>query len=233
MIKYDQHFMIDEELIKRIVSYLDIQQNESVIEIGAGNGALSSELYTKTKNLNLVEIDKELISGLKEKFKDVKILNKNVLNMELKYDKIVGNIPYNISEPLFNKLLKSNFKKAIFTVPNNFLISPLLNKLMNTFFKIETLEIVDKDKFKPKPRVLSKVISVEHKKLNDNERILKEVYINQTKKLMNAFEDAYFHVLKLSKKQTKEKIPAFEFLEKRVYMLNTKEMSKIVEFLNI
>lgn len=233
MVKYEQHFMTDDELIKRIVNYLDIQKDENVLEIGAGKGALSSELHKKTKNLTLVEIDKELISFLKEKFKDVKILNKNVLKMELNYDKIVGNIPYNISEPLFNKLVKSNFKKAIFTVPNNFLISPFLNKLMNIFFKIETLEIVDKNKFKPKPRVVSKVISVEHRKLNDNEKILREIYVNQSKKLRNAFEDAYFKILKLTKKQSKEKILDLKFLEKRVYMLNTSEMTKIIEFLKI
>ena len=225
--------MIDNELVKRIVSYLDIQKDESVIEIGAGKGVLSEELYKKTKNLTLVEIDKELIPVLKEKFNDVKILNKNVLKLELNYDKIIGNIPYAICEPLFNKLLKGDFKKAVFTVPDDFLENGILAKIMKILLKTETLEIIGKDKFKPKPRALSKVISIEHKKLNENERILKEIYINQAKKLRNAFEDGFCKILKSTKKQAREKVPFLSFLEKRVYMLNTDEMNKIIEFLKI
>ena len=178
--KLDQHFLTNEKIAKQIISYLKIKPNESVLEIGPGKGILSKYL----KKAILVELDKDLAKELK-KFKNHKILNKNILKLKLNHDKIIGNIPYSISEPLINKLIKSNFKLCILTVPEKFLTKGLLNLIIPNFLEIKTLMKIDKKEFQPIPKVNSKVIQITKKQLNNKERLIKKVYIQSDKKLKN------------------------------------------------
>ena len=107
----DKHFMIDKELIKRIISYGSLGKEDVVLEIGSGTGNLTKELCKKCKVI-AVEIDSELVKLLKEKkLKNVEIIEGNILKLlgKLEFNKIVSNLPYNICEPLLNKLLNINF----------------------------------------------------------------------------------------------------------------------------
>jgi len=177
--KLDQHFLTNEKLAKEIVSYLKVKPNESVLEIGPGKGILSKYL----KKATLVELDKNLAKELK--FPNHKILNKNILKLKLNYDKIIGNIPYSISEPLINKLIKSDFKLCILTVPEKFLTKGLLKLITPNLLEIKTLKTINKEEFKPKPKVNSKVIQIKKKQLNNQEKLIKKIYIQSDKKLKN------------------------------------------------
>ena len=159
MMKFDQHFLTNEEIAKQIVSFLDIKLNESVLEIGPGDGILSKYL----KKATLVEIDKYLSKELKEKFPNHNIINKSVLNVKLNYDKIIGNIPYSISEPLINKLINSNFKLCILTVSEGFLKKRLLKLIIPNLLEVKELMIINKKEFNPKPKINSKVILIKKK----------------------------------------------------------------------
>ena len=92
--KLDQHFLINEEIAREIVSFLDVKDDETVLEIGSGNGILSKYI----KKATLIEIDKDLCEELKNKFQNHIVINKNILRLKLNYDKIIGNIPYSICE---------------------------------------------------------------------------------------------------------------------------------------
>ena len=182
----DQHFMIDEDLCKRIVSYANIKSNEVVLEVGPGKGALTKYLTKKTKKLVLVELSFELTSELMNEFKNVKIINESITKFkELNFDKIIGNIPYSICEPLINKLLKSKFNLCILTVPEKFLEKDLLNLIIYNLLEIKTLMNINKKEFSPKPKVNSKVIEIKKKELNNQERLIKKIYICSDKKLKN------------------------------------------------
>ena len=178
--RYDQHFLINENLAKQIVSYLNIKPNESVLEIGPGKGILSQYI----KKATIVELDKDLCKELK-KFKNHNIINKNILKLKLNYDKIIGNIPYSISEPLINKLIKSNFELAILTVSEKFLTKGLLNLIIPNILEIKTLKIINKKEFKPIPKVNSKVIQIKKKTLNKQQKLIKKIYQQSDKKLKN------------------------------------------------
>jgi 16S rRNA (adenine1518-N6/adenine1519-N6)-dimethyltransferase len=205
--KYDQHFLNDLELAKKIVSFLDIKDNEKVLEIGPGKGILTQFLKG---NITLIEIDKNLCNELKNKFPNMKIINENILKYKINFDKIISNVPYSICEPLMNKLLKMNFKKAILTVPENFMNKGVLNLTMNHFFEIKELLIIPKNSFYPIPRVESKVLEIKHKKLNDKEKILRKIYIQSDKKLKNVFKTNLL------------------FKEKRIYQMNFGEWKELV-----
>src|SRR3989344_2321994 len=212
--KYDQHFMIDVEVAKNIVSFLDIKENEKVLEIGSGKGVLTQFLKG---DITIVEVDKKLCKKLKEKFPNIKIINANILDYNGNFDKIISNVPYSICEPLMNKLLKMNFKKTILTVPDKFLEKGVLNLVMKHFFEINKLMDVNKHAFYPVPKVDSKILEIKHKKLNEKEELLKNIYIQSDKKLKNVL---------------KQKLD-LEFLEKRIYQMNFNEWQKLVNALGL
>ena len=113
-----QNFLIDNNIIKKIVEVGEINNNSSVMEIGAGYGSLTNLIVNKKpKNIIVIEKDVKLAELLKKKFEsinNIKILNKNVLDViENKImDKniiVYGNLPYNISTKILSTLIL--FKK--------------------------------------------------------------------------------------------------------------------------
>ena len=212
--KYDQHFLIDFEIAKQIVSLLEIKKNEKVLEIGLGKGILTQYL---NGNITVIEIDKNLCKELKEKFPNVKVINKNILKYNGNFDKIISNVPYSICEPLMNKLMKMEFKKAILIVPINFMNKGALNLLMPHFFEINELMQINRVAFYPIPKIDSKVLEIKHKELNDKEKLLRDIYIQSDKKLKN--------VLKIELN--------LDFLEKKIYQMNYNEWKKLVNALGL
>jgi len=234
----DQHFMIDEDLIKRIVKYAKLKKNEIVLEIGPGKGALTRELLKKCK-VTAVEKDKSLkkdlesIPNLRLNFTDAI----NYLKKHNDFDKIVANIPYVISEPLLNQLKYNNFKIAILTVGSTFakkLTGKKESKLSITaplFFDIKILEEVSKDSFTPKPRTKSAVIQLKHRtKLTKQESILKDFLKQEDKKAKNALRETLTR-LGLTKKEAKTKISNLK-LDMNTKNLSITEIKKVEELIS-
>lgn len=222
----DQNFMIDQNLIKRIVDYANISKDDLILEIGPGTGNLTKELKKKTDNLILVEKDETLTYQLK----GYNLIQGNILDeiSKTKFTKIVANIPYNICEPLLNKLIKLNFKLAILTVPKEFSLKiqsdkTVLGLIMPLFFKVELLEEVSESAFNPKPKIKSEVIKLTP--LNQKS-IIQEIYLQQDKKLKNALIRAIKRIKKLSSKDIK--LSELKFLDKKVYTLNKREWKELV-----
>ena len=104
-----QNFLVDENILKKIVDISEIQ-DRSILEIGPGTGKLTSFiLKNKPKKLFVVEKDKDLVLGLRKKFKDfLVIINEDILDVdEKKFSKekliVFGNLPYNISTEILCK----------------------------------------------------------------------------------------------------------------------------------
>ena len=104
-----QNFLVDENILKKIVDISEIQ-DRYVLEIGPGTGNLTSFiLKNNPKKLFVVEKDKDLVLGLRKKFKDfLVIINEDILDInEKKFSKekliVFGNLPYNISTEILCK----------------------------------------------------------------------------------------------------------------------------------
>ena len=230
----DQHFMIDNELIKRIVDALEIKPDENVLEIGGGKGALTQELVKKTKKITVIELDASLSRFLRQRFPGVKIEYRNALEGDkFEYEKIIGNLPYSICEPFMKKLLKSKFKMAILTVPKSFLSDGLLKRIMRLFFRVKTLEFVHSSAFSPQPKTESKVIVVVPKKLRQKAQVVKEVYVQKDKVLKNALREAYCKAYNMTKKESLKHLPEIKFLNKKVYTLSANEWIDLLESMDI
>ena len=172
--KFGQNFLIDKNISNKIGNLIN-NYNLNILEIGPGDGKLTeSKIRKKPKNLDLVEIDKDLIVDLKKNFKNynfINIINENILKLDInkKYDLVISNLPYNLSSKVLEKLvlLKKNPEIMILMFQKEFaerLLSQNLNSinsLVNCFFKIKLQFNVSKKCFKPIPKVESSVLKFE------------------------------------------------------------------------
>lgn len=117
--KYGQNFLIDANILKKIVSSAGITKRDCVIEIGPGIGALTQHLAENARQVIAVEIDKKLIPILEETLSDydnVIVLNEDILKVDMeelakeKNDgqalKVAANLPYYITTPIIMGLFE-------------------------------------------------------------------------------------------------------------------------------
>ena len=109
--RFGQNFLHDPGVIARLLRFIDARPEQRLVEIGPGLGALTDGLVSAVKTLDVVEIDRDLIPRLRERFGDgVRIHEHDALRFDfttLGTDelRVVGNLPYNISTPLMFHLL--------------------------------------------------------------------------------------------------------------------------------
>ena len=175
--KYGQNFLIDKNIVNKIINLIN-QDKLNILEIGPGNGSLTKKIINKKpKNLDLIEIDRDLVDELNKTFcvyKFVNIINANILKYDLKknYDLVVSNLPYNISSQVLVKLALMNIipKQMILMFQKEFAIKltdkklNAINSIINCFYKIEIKFHVSKNSFMPIPKVNSSILKFE--KLN-------------------------------------------------------------------
>jgi len=185
-----QNFLIDQNIISKIIEIGNINQNKSILEIGAGYGSLSNAIVEKNpKKILLIEKDKKLFFSLKKKFdnhKNVEIINADFLDIvnNKNFGKkiiVFGNLPYNISTqilaslvmlkkwPPWFEVLVLMFQKEVAerilakTKTKQF---SRLTVLANWRLKIKKHFNISKNCFNPKPKVDSTLLSFTPKKNN-------------------------------------------------------------------
>ncbi len=190
-----QHFLHDENISGRIVDSLmeKLSEPNNVIEIGPGPGALTKILLKKKINLRCIELDQRMIEHLNKTYpssKD-KVIHGDFLKVNLseifndKYS-VVGNFPYNISSQILFRILQEKetipimvgmFQKEvgdrIASIHGN-KIYGILSVLVQAFYDVENLFIVEPASFTPPPKVKSVVLRLIRKK--EKEKIYDEKY---------------------------------------------------------
>ncbi len=127
-----QNFLIDDDVVNKIVDSANISNDDLVIEIGPGLGTLTNELLKKAKKVIAVELDNRMIEILEDRFSlydNIEIINQDVLKVNLneiiqkeqqelgiKSTKIVANLPYYITTPIIMKLLEEKGEFESITV---------------------------------------------------------------------------------------------------------------------
>jgi 16S rRNA (adenine1518-N6/adenine1519-N6)-dimethyltransferase len=116
--RFGQNFLHDQGVIERILAYVDPQPGQRLVEIGPGQGALTSGLLERTGELDAIELDRDLLQSLQQRcasLGDFRLYNADALKFDfrsLQTDKrrlrLVGNLPYNISTPLLFHLLEQS-----------------------------------------------------------------------------------------------------------------------------
>ena len=167
-----QHFLINERIIKRQIDYAAISSNDRVLEVGAGCGLLTQCLAKRAKRVIAIEKDARLVQLLEEKMpENVQILAGDALKIEFpKFDKIVANIPYQISSPLIFKLFDKDFSTAVLMLQKEFaqrLIAKPGDKTYSRLTvgagihaKCRILEHVPNTAFYPPPAISSSIVEI-------------------------------------------------------------------------
>ena len=176
--QFGQNFLLDQTVIHRIISSLNIQPNEHILEIGPGKGALTKHLIPLAKSLDVIEIDRDLVHKLEEQkshWGKFTIHSCDVLKFDFKQlpaDKyrIIGNLPYNISTPLLFYLMEHKHKfvditcmlqtevaQRITATPHNKSYARL-SIMLQYHCQANLLFTVPPEAFYPKPKVHSSVI---------------------------------------------------------------------------
>ena len=110
-----QHFLVDSNIARKVVRALDVQPDDVILEIGAGQGALTRHLLGRPRFLVLVEIDPRAVQILRSEFTEetTKLIQQDFLEFDLRrcaeeYGgklRVVGNLPYNITSPILFRLI--------------------------------------------------------------------------------------------------------------------------------
>ena len=111
--RFSQNFLIDDRVITDIVSAINPQHNDLMIEIGPGLGALTGPLIAKLDHLHVIEIDRDIVARLKQTFPADRLTIHEGDALEFDFAalgpglRVAGNLPYNISTPLLFHLARS------------------------------------------------------------------------------------------------------------------------------
>jgi 16S rRNA (adenine1518-N6/adenine1519-N6)-dimethyltransferase len=167
--KLGQHFLEDAAIISRIADYADLKPEDRVLEIGPGPGNLTEALAARADKVYAVEIDADLAYQLAGRFSNVHVVSGDALKVELPVcNKIVSNLPYQISSAITYRLLSQPFEKAVLMYQWEFARKMVadagskeygrLAMTVGFFCHVEILEKVSKMAFRPVPQVDSAVV---------------------------------------------------------------------------
>ncbi len=205
-----QHFLVDLNIAKAIADTVDACPDIPVLEVGPGMGVLTQYLIEKPRPLRVVEIDRESVVYLKEHFPQLEqqIIGDDFLRMDLSAlfegqpFVLTGNYPYDISSQIFFKMLdykdyipcctgmiQHEVAQRIASQPGNKAYG-ILSVMIQAWYDVEYLFMVDEHVFNPPPKVKSAVIrmtrnNVEH--LGCDERLFRTVVktvFNQRRKML-------------------------------------------------
>jgi len=182
--RFGQNFLVDQNIIQRIISSIKPERGERLIEIGPGLGALTRPLLQATGEIDAIELDRDVIPELEKNCAGLGELHVHSCDV-LKFDfaeffardpagqklRIIGNLPYNISTVvLFHCLhyrhliqdmhfmLQKEVVERIVASPQQHATYGRLSVMMQTWFEVSPLFAVSAQCFRPIPKVESAIL---------------------------------------------------------------------------
>ena len=240
--KLGQNFLIDDDVIQNIIESSDIQKEDLVIEIGPGLGTLTSKLLEYAGKVVAIELDKNMIQILNDRFKlydNFILLNNDVLKVniheliknnieKLSKVKVVANLPYYITTPIIMKLLEEKLgidsitvmvQKEVgdrITAKPGSKLSGAITYSVDYYAEAEEVVFVDKYSFIPVPEVDSEVIKLK---------------IRKKPKVDVKNEEIFFKVIKASFMQRRKTL--INGLSKSGIVKDKEKIKKIIESLGL
>lgn len=194
MPKLGQHFLVDKQILQKIIKAANIKKTDIILEIGPGKGVLTREIANRAKRVIAVELDKKLTQSLK--IPKTKVLVKDILEISeleirnFNINKIIANIPYYITGKILRKftgyfsiyLLQKEVADRIVAKKHS-----LLSLCVRQHAKAKIISYVPKTAFKPVPKVDSAIIKlVPRKKIYKLDfNLIKKAFSQKRKKLRN------------------------------------------------
>ena len=215
--KWGQNFLADTNLLRKIVRTINPTADDTILEIGPGEGALTEHVLPLVKYMAAIEIDPKLIKYLngRDDLQDCHFIHKDVLWQKLDNlpvptpIKIIGNIPYNITSPILFWLIEQRAHwTAAFLMVQKEMAERLtgevgtksygrLTVMIGAFLNVKTCFTIPPDVFIPKPKVKSAIIKlvkrhdplIEDKYFERFEKIVAAAFSRRRKMLRNTLSD--------------------------------------------
>ena len=248
-----QNYLIDKNKRDQIIGFGEISKDDVVLEIGTGIGTLTIELAKKARKVIAIEQDTRICEILARRLEEEKIDNVDLINDDaLKVDfppfnKIISNLPYQISSPITFKFLDYDFDLAVLMYQKEFAArmngevgSKNYSRLSAMlYFKCDVAKLTDVscESFIPKPQIDSTVVKLTPKenRIPEDEfriysRFTRALFQHRNKKIRNALIDSRHIINNIDKKVLKKRLNSIEdeelldYLKKRVVVLTPEEI---------
>lgn len=244
-----QNYLIDKNKRDQIVGFGNIDKSDVVLEIGTGIGTLTIEIAKRAKKVIAIEQDERISQILAKRLKDeridnVELINDDALKVEFpKFNKVISNLPYQISSPITFKFMDYDFDLAVLMYQKEF--ADRMNGEVGTknysrlsamlYFKcdVEKLTDVSAESFIPKPQVDSTVVMLKPKEnpipeddFDFYSKVTKALFQHRNKKIRNALIDSRHEFTSLDKKELKKTLNAIESEEiEKYFTMRVSELS--------
>ncbi len=243
-----QNFLIDENILCKIIELSELSKTDTVIEVGSGIGTLTAKLSKKVKKVITIEKDKKLIPILRNNLinnKNITIIDKDVLKFshQEKNYKVIANIPYYITSPIIRQFLEDKNPPSLIVimiqkeVAGRIIAKPpkmnLLAASVQVYGKPEVVKSVSRNCFWPQPDVDSAILKITPYRKKETASfystffsIVKAGFSHPRKQLIKNFQLYY-------KKETGLIVKSAEYaninLERRAETLSIEEWKKITK----
>ncbi|MEM2839449.1 MAG: 16S rRNA (adenine(1518)-N(6)/adenine(1519)-N(6))-dimethyltransferase RsmA [Thermoplasmata archaeon] len=244
-----QHFLLDENVVRRQVRYADIEKGERVLEIGPGLGFLTSELVKSGAHVIAIETDKKFHKYLSDKFgNSIELICADATEIDFPdFDKVVSNIPYNISSEITFKILEGKFKLAVIMYQKEFAERLVAGEASAIYGRLsvmaayradcELLEVVSRRAFWPEPKVDSAIVRLKSRPPRfrpKDERMFVDVvrvlFSHRRKMITNALISGAPE-LGMTRERMRMLSSEIPYGDERVEMLTPEEIGEISDFL--
>lgn len=182
--RFGQNFLVDKNIINKIINAINPKVDDNIVEIGAGFGAITLPLLTRLNKLEIIEIDKNIIQyWQQQRLANLTIHQGDVLKFDFNKLhnslRIVGNLPYNISSPILIKMIDYRHlitdmcfmlqKEVVdrIVANNGNKIYGRLSVILQYYFDVKYLFSVPNTAFSPQPKITSAIILLKPKQRED------------------------------------------------------------------
>ena len=253
---FGQNFLVDQNYIDKIISALNPQPNETIIEIGPGRGALTERLIESDAKIIAVELEREMISVLKESFsgkENFTLIESDALKIDFssliadnpnEKIKLVANLPYYISTAILQKLIEQRevFSEMILMFQREVVerITAKIGSGERGFLTVLTEQYLEAKKlfdvpptaFRPSPKVWSSIVRLNPKENEDIENSDQKLFREIVSAAFAQKRKTIFNNLKnyLKDKSLIEKVLAESLIEqnRRAETLTIEEWRRLV-----
>ncbi|HZW40520.1 MAG TPA: 16S rRNA (adenine(1518)-N(6)/adenine(1519)-N(6))-dimethyltransferase RsmA [Ignavibacteriaceae bacterium] len=247
--RFGQNYLVDNNIINKIAEEINPQEDDIILEIGPGRGALTAKLLESKANISAVEIDSRVIDDLKSRFNNLSLYQSDILeydfeefsNLKKKKIKVAGNIPYNLTSPIVFKLIENIDYVSDAVLMVQYEVAKRMNAekktkdygifavILQYFSEVKFCFKISPNVFYPKPNVDSALVHLyfnKGKAFGEFEKtfikVVKASFGNRRKTLKNSLSNSIFKNIDFS-------LSGID-LGLRAEQLNTEDFKKLTNF---
>ena len=208
-----QHFLNNEEILDETMRLAEVSPQDHVIEIGPGPGVLTERLLETGCELTSIEIDPEVCGFIRDNFPNLELVEGDALKVKWpKANKVVANIPYQISSPLIDVITRTNSIDYVVILVQEEFAERLVVEWESDRGSLGMCTMLDWDCtfemrvgphcFTPSPQVHSRLVTMRRKESPANSKLAKllirQAFAQRRKKIRNTLSKAPKRIARVS-----------------------------------